>query len=117
MLTMTSAVGFAPSMKKSCVLVSAKLKNNSHQEGSPSRPARPASFDATRDVVMHDEAHIAAINAHAKGIRGHGDIMFLADEFVLSFLTLTVIESTVILDRLHVQLAQGVAHLFDLLAG
>ena len=74
-------------------------------------------FNAAGNVVMHDETHVAAVDSHAEGVRGHRDIVLFADEFVLPVFALLVIQSAVVLDGFDLHLAQRVTDLFDTLAG
>ena len=74
-------------------------------------------FNAAGNVVMHDETHVAAVDSHAEGVRGHRDIVLFADEFVLPVFALLVIQSAVVLDGFDLHLAQRVTDLFDALAG
>src|SRR5262245_20382507 len=65
---------------------------------------------------MNDEAHLAAIDAHTKGIRGHDDAPRRAHELTLNGLSLRQREPRVISGGLDAGAAETGVYIFDILS-
>ncbi len=73
-------------------------------------------LDTAGHIIVHHEAHIRSVDAHAKGIRGHSDVTLATDELVLPRFAFLVIETAVILHSLDVHVSQSRADLIHTLA-
>ena len=63
-------------------------------------------FNATRNFVVDDKAHIGAVDAHAERVGGHGDVRFSADEGFLRLVALAIAHAAMVGDALHAPMGQ-----------
>ena len=70
-------------------------------------------LEGERQIVVDDVAHVALVDAHAKGIRRHHDRLAVEEEILLVALSLLGRKAGVVARRRKACLAEGVAHLLD----
>lgn len=65
------------------------------------------AFDASRQVGMHDPAHVGLVDSHAESDRGHHHRDFVPDKGLLSLASLLVLEPRVVCHRGEPPRGQG----------
>ena len=72
------------------------------------------SLDAAGDFVMDHEAHIRAVDAHAKGVGGDRNVGLAANELFLRLFAFLVAHATVIGDAFESPAGDGFGNRLDL---